>query len=78
METGEIGVGNNEGRITSLGFQIDSLCDSGYPPPRQVPGRIPTRSREFVHVDVCKGGRLCSSQGLTQEMETSVVEAQWS
>lgn len=45
METGE-NEGKNEGRITSLGFQIDSPCDSGYPPPRQVPGRIPTRSRE--------------------------------
>ena len=40
------------------------------------PGESPQGPERDGHVDICKGGRLCGSEGLTQEMETSGVEAQ--
>ena len=53
--TGEIGVGKNEGRITSLGFQIDSPCDPAHPPLGKFPGGSPQGPERDVHVDICKG-----------------------
>ena len=76
--TGEIGVGKNEGRITSLASRSTAPVIQDIHPLGKFPGESPQGPERDVHVDVGKRGRLCSSEGLTQEMETSVVEAQWS